>query len=103
MYVRATTRRNKSGEVVRYLQLAHNERDAQAGVSRTKVLHSFGREDELDRAAVERLVASLSKLLDPPQGGGPRRPGETWSFARPGRSAEPTSSMPCGGAWAWMR
>ena len=30
-----------------------------------KVLYSFGREDALDRAAVKRLVASLSKLLDP--------------------------------------
>src|SRR3954471_3239 len=30
-----------------------------------KVLHSFGREDQLDRAAIERLIASLSKLLHP--------------------------------------
>jgi len=51
--------------VVRYLQLAHNEWDAKAGVSRTKVLHSFGREDQLDREAVRRLVAALSRLLDP--------------------------------------
>ena len=29
------------------------------------VLYSFGREDTLDRAAIKRLVASLSKLLDP--------------------------------------
>ena len=65
VYVRVSSRRNKSGQVVRYLQLAHNEWDARAGVSRTKVLHSFGREDQLDRAAVERLVASLSRLLDP--------------------------------------
>jgi hypothetical protein len=51
--------------VVRYLQLAHNEWDAQAGVSRTRVLYSFGREDELDRPAVQRLVTALSRLLDP--------------------------------------
>ena len=63
MYVRVSQRANKSGEKVRYLQLAHNEWDATAGVSRTKVIHSFGREDELDRAAIERLVASLSRLL----------------------------------------
>src|SRR5690606_4988689 len=63
MYVRVSQRANKSGEKVRYLQLAHNEWDAMAGVSRTKVIHSFGREDELDRAAIERLVASLSRLL----------------------------------------
>ena len=65
MYVRVSSRKNKSGQVVRYLQLAHNEWDAQAGVSRTKVLYSFGRADQLDRAAVERLVAALSRLLDP--------------------------------------
>lgn len=65
MYIRTSTRRNKSGQVVRYLQLAHNEWDGAAGVSRTKVVYSFGREDELDRAGIERLIGSLSRLLDP--------------------------------------
>jgi hypothetical protein len=65
MYVRATTRKNKDGSTVRYLQLAHNEWDAATGTSRPQVLHSFGREDQLDRGAIERLVASLAKLLDP--------------------------------------
>jgi hypothetical protein len=65
VYVRVSSRKNKTGHVVRYLQLAHNEWDAQAGVSRTRVLYSFGREDELDRPAVQRLVTALSRLLDP--------------------------------------
>ena len=65
MYVRSSTRRNKSGQVVRYLQLAHNEWDPAAGVSRTKVVYSFGREDELDRASIERLIGALTRLLDP--------------------------------------
>jgi hypothetical protein len=65
VYVKASSRRTKDGQVIRYLQLAHNEWDGQAGVSRTKVLHSFGREDELDRDAVKRLVGALSRLLDP--------------------------------------
>ena len=65
MYVRVSSRKNKSGQQIRYLQLAHNEWDPQARMSRTKVLHSFGREDELDRDAIERLVVSLSRLLDP--------------------------------------
>ena len=30
-----------------------------------KVVYSFGREDELDKDAIRRLVASLSRLLDP--------------------------------------
>src|SRR6266851_1814909 len=50
---------------VRYLHLAHNAWDGAAGRSVPKVLYSFGREDTLDRAAIKRLVASLSKLLDP--------------------------------------
>ena len=64
MYVKSSTRRTAGG-AVRYLQLAHNEWDAAAGVSRTKVLYSFGREDQLDRAAVRRLVGALSRLLSP--------------------------------------
>jgi len=57
-----SARTNKTGQVVRYLQLAHNEWDAQAGVSRTKVLHCFGREDEVDRPAVTRLVAARPRI-----------------------------------------
>jgi hypothetical protein len=59
------TRRNSDGTPVRYLQLAHNEWDASTKTSRPKVLYSFGREDALDRAMIERLVASLCRLLDP--------------------------------------
>jgi transposase len=59
------TRRNKDGTPVRYLQLTHNEWDPATKTSRPKVLHSFGREDQLDRAAIGRLVASLTRLLDP--------------------------------------
>jgi hypothetical protein len=50
---------------VRYLQLAHNEWDATTKTSRPKVLYSFGREDALDRAVIERLVESLCRLLEP--------------------------------------
>jgi transposase len=60
-----STRRNKDGTAVRYLQLTHNEWDPVTKTSRPKVLHSFGREDQLDRDAIGRLVASLSRLLDP--------------------------------------
>jgi hypothetical protein len=83
VYVRVSQRANKSGQVVRYLQLAHNEWDGAAGVSRTKVLHSFGREDELDRAAIERLVASLSRLLGSEQTAAGAPQGMTFTDARP--------------------
>jgi hypothetical protein len=64
VYVKTTKRGNKSG-VVRYLHLAHNEWDPVKGRAVPKVLFTFGREDDLDRDAVKRLVASLSRLLDP--------------------------------------
>jgi hypothetical protein len=67
MYLRATSRRNRDGSVVRYLQLAHNEWDGAAGMSRARVIHNFGREDQLDRAALARLVRSVSRFLDPEQ------------------------------------
>jgi hypothetical protein len=60
-----STRRNKDGTAVRYLQLTHNEWDPATKTSRPRVLHSFGREDHLDRDAITRLVASLTRLLDP--------------------------------------
>jgi Transposase DDE domain len=65
MYVKTTTRRNKDGTPVRYLHLAHNQWDQAAGRSVPKILYSFGREDQLDRAAIKRLVAALSGLLEP--------------------------------------
>ncbi|WP_443045979.1 IS1634 family transposase [Streptomyces sp. GQFP] len=64
MYVKTTKRENKSG-TVRYLHLAHNEWDPAKGRAVPKVLFTFGREDQLDRDAVKRLVASLSRLLEP--------------------------------------
>jgi hypothetical protein len=64
MYVKTTARKTKSGPV-RYLHLAHNEWDPVAGRSVPKILYGFGREDQLDRDAVKRLVTSLARLLDP--------------------------------------
>jgi hypothetical protein len=84
VYVRASTRKTKDGQVIRYLQLAHNEWDAEAGVSRTKVLYSFGREDTLDIEGIRRLIGALTRLLDPAEalaGGVPA--GLTFSESRP--------------------
>jgi len=83
-----STRRNKDGTAVRYLQLTHNEWDATTKTSRPKVLHSFGREDQLDRDAIRRLVASLTRLLDPntalaSSGSTPGPAGLTFTSSRP--------------------
>jgi hypothetical protein len=95
MYVKTSVRKTKTGEV-RYLQLARNEWDAARGRSVPKVIYGFGREDQLDKEAVRRLVASLSRLLEP--GDVPAAPGEGLEFAE---------SRPYGGAYVldqvWKR
>jgi len=62
MYLRTTSRRTTSGKVVRYLQLAHNERN-ERGVPVARVIANLGREDQLDRKALARLVRSISRVL----------------------------------------
>ena len=95
-YVKTSSRTTRSG-VVRYLQLAHNEWDAGLQRSRTRVLYNCGREDELDREAIVRLVTSLSRLLEP--GAALAATARTgWEFV---------SSVPLGGAYVldglWRR
>ncbi|MEV2196566.1 hypothetical protein AB0I02_37155 [Streptomyces phaeochromogenes] len=47
---------------MRYLHLAHSEWDPVAGCPVPRLLHSFGREDRLDRNAIKRLADSLDEL-----------------------------------------
>src|SRR5215216_921127 len=65
MYIRKISRTNKDGSRVSYLQLAHNVRDPQSGAVRANVLHSFGREDAVEPAALRRLAESLLRYADP--------------------------------------
>jgi hypothetical protein len=65
MFLREVKRQNKNGTQASYLQLVHNQWDPAARASRTRILYSFGRTDRVERAAIERLIASLSRLLDP--------------------------------------
>ncbi len=87
MYLRSTQRRNKDGSEVRYLQLAHNVWDPVAKRSRVQVVYNFGREEPAAREALERLVASVSRHLDPGR-------------ARSGQGLELAESRPLGGTWA---
>jgi hypothetical protein len=97
VYVKTTKRDNKSG-TVRYLHLAHNVWDPVKGRATPKVLFTFGREDELDRDAVKRLVGSLSRLLEP---------GEGLAAAAEGSGLEFVSSRAFGGTYVldhlWRR
>jgi len=63
MYLRTTQRRNKDGSIIRYFALAENVRHPEKGRVEAKVVHSFGRADRLDRAALERLVRSIRRVL----------------------------------------
>ena len=69
MYLRTTQRKNRDGSVIRYVQLAHNRRVD--GVTQAQVLLNLGREDQLDRDGLRRLVASINHYLGEPDGGLP--------------------------------
>ena len=93
MYLRETRRTNRDGSVVRYLQLAHNERHPQTGNSVAKVIHSFGRAENVDRDALARLVSSISRFLTPEQA----------LTATAGAQVEVLDSRRLGGAWTLDR
>jgi len=65
MYIRKISRRLADGTKVHYLQLAQKVRDPETGVPRDKVLHHFGRADQIDREQLQRLIQSLSRFLEP--------------------------------------
>jgi hypothetical protein len=94
--LRSTPRRNKDGSEVRYLQLAHNVWDPAAKRSRVQVIYNFGREEPATREALERLVGSVARHLEP---------GKARAIAAEG--LEFTESRPLGGTWAldalWQR
>jgi hypothetical protein len=91
--LRETRRRNRDGSVVRYLQLAHNERHPETGVPTAKVVHNFGRVEQVDRAGLARLVSSISRFLDP----------ATAVAAASGMEVEVLDSRRLGGAWTLDR
>jgi Transposase DDE domain len=88
VYLRSTPRRNKDGSEVRYLQLAHNVWDPAAKRSRVQVIYNFGREEPAAREALERLVASVARHLEP---------GKARAIAAEG--LEFAESRPLGGTW----
>ena len=63
MYLRVTQRRNRDGSTVTYYALAEAVWNAEAKRREARVIHSFGRADQLDRAALERLVRSINRVL----------------------------------------
>jgi len=93
VYLRETRRTNRDGSVVAYLQLAHNERHPETGNPVAKVIHNFGRAEQVDRAALARLVSSISRFLTPEQA----------MSAAAGSDVEVLDSRHLGGAWTLDR
>jgi len=65
MYIRTVQRKNQNGSVVRYVQLAHNHRNPKTKKPQAQILWSFGREEEVDKDALRRLVDSINRFLGP--------------------------------------
>ncbi len=65
MYLRTTKRKNRDGSVVKYYQLAHNKRHPKTDNTRAKVIHSFGRADEVDKDELVRLCSSIARICHP--------------------------------------
>src|SRR5271169_4880711 len=93
MYLRITQRRNRDGSTVAYYALAENAWNAVAKRSEARIVHNFGRADQMDREGLKRLVDSINRVLD--QGDAVtrgvlrsrhvfgREPGDTLARARP--------------------
>jgi hypothetical protein len=60
MYIRTVKSRDKG-----YVQLAHNFRDPKTGVSKAKILYSFGRKDQLDVEGLERFAVFFARGFSP--------------------------------------
>jgi len=103
VFLRETRRTNRDGSVVSYLQLAYNERHP---VSGNPVAHSFGRADQVDRAALARLVSSISRFLTPEQAvTAPTAPTAPTAVGagEPGGGVEVLDSRRLGAAWTLDR
>jgi Transposase DDE domain len=64
MYLRVTERCNRDGSSVAYYALAENVWNAQTKRSEAQVIYSFGRADQLDKAALQRLIVSIQRVID---------------------------------------
>ena len=63
MYLRATQRHNRDGSTVTYYARAEAVWNAAAKRREARVIHSFGRADQVDHAALQRLVRSINRIL----------------------------------------
>ena len=86
MYLREVTSPRKQGPDAVYLQLVEGVRHPKTGKVHTRILHSFGRVDQLDTERIRRLVNQLLRYLE--EGRRPDLPfgveiTHTWDFGGP--------------------
>lgn len=62
MYLRVTRRRNQDGSAVEYYQLAETRWDPTKRRPTARIIHNFGRADQLDHEALGRLARSISRV-----------------------------------------
>lgn len=65
MFIREVPTKRKDGSVVRYLQLVESVWDAKVGYPRPKLIHSFGRLDDANRATLVALAQNILRRVDP--------------------------------------
>ena len=96
MFIRVTTSRGH-----RYVQLVHNYRDPKTRVTRTKVLHSLGREENVDLDGLRRLAQAICRYLEPGD------VQEIQQRLEPGSPFEFLGALALGGTWlldqVWKR
>jgi len=63
MYLRTTKRHNADGSTVEYYQLAENIWDSRRGCAVAKVVHNFGRSDQVEPASMRRLAKSIVRVF----------------------------------------
>ena len=62
MYLRTTKRKNKDGSTVEYYQLAHNERHPKTRKPVARIIHNFGRADQIEDEQLIRLCKSIGRV-----------------------------------------
>ncbi len=64
MYLRIVKRKNRDGSTVKYFQLAHNKRHPVTKKPVARIIHSFGRADEVDKNELARLCKSIARVCN---------------------------------------
>lgn len=83
MFLREVVTGQKTGKPTRYAQLVHSYRDPDSNKVKHRVLFSFGRVADIDKEALRRLIASLSRYLETGEVPAGARVGEVREFGVP--------------------